>query len=67
MNNISLEEVAQRIETIKAAGMDIFKNIDPPVLKLKTSFPDFIAGTGLSQKDQDLVKGVYFDWLSQQG
>lgn len=30
----------------------------------KTAFLDFIQSTELSQKDKDLVKGVFYGWLS---
>lgn len=27
-----------------------------------TDFPEFVESTGLSQKDKDLIKGVFYDW-----
>lgn len=32
----------------------------------ETSYINFIQQTELSQKDKDLVKGVFFDWLTTQ-
>lgn len=26
------------------------------------NFPEFVESTGLSQKDKDLIKGVFYDW-----
>lgn len=41
--------------------------VDWAQTETKTKFLSFIQSTELSQKDKDLIKGVFYGWLKEDG